>query len=242
MTHSIEVSFSPALFPFRKTEGKQIIVVIDVLRFTTSLVAAFDSGVEAVIPVGSLEEARELKQHGYLVAAERDGLKLDFADFGNSATDFLNPGVKGKTIAYSTTNGTTAMVMAAESGTVVSAAFTNLIALSEWLKTQETNIVILCSGWKNLFSIEDTLCAGALATRLTEMHSHTTTCDSAIAAMDYWRLAKNNPEEYIAKASHHQRLVKLGVDPMLLYTLQTGISASIPVFENGRITDKRPRP
>jgi len=239
MSHTIEVSFSPALFPFRKTEGKQIIVVIDVLRFTTSLIAAFDHGVEAVIPVGSLEEAREMKQQGYLVAAERDGLRLDFADFGNSVTDFINPAIKGKTIAYSTTNGTTAMVMAAESGTVVAAAFSNLDALSEWLYPKDANIVILCSGWKNLFSIEDTLCAGACATLLTENYKLTTTCDSALAAMDYWRLAKDNPETYILKASHHQRLLNLGVDPMLSYTLQTGISLSVPVFENGRITDQR---
>lgn len=239
MSHSIEVCFSPALFPFRKTEGKQVIVVIDVLRFTTALIAAFDNGVCAVIPVGTLEEARALKQQGYLVAAERDGLMLDFADLGNSVTDFLNPGIKGKTIVYSTTNGTTAMVMAAESGTVAVAAFANLWALSEWLYAQDANIVILCSGWKNLFSIEDTLCAGALADQLTENYKLTTTCDSAIAAMDYWRLAKNDLEAYVLKASHHQRLLNLGVDPMLTYTLKTGISSAVPVFENGRITDKR---
>lgn len=238
MSKTIEVSLSPALYPFRTTSGKHITVVIDVLRFTTSVCAAFDNGVEAVIPVASLEAAKAYKQKDYLIAAERDGQKLDFADLGNSAFDYMVPGVKGKTVAYSTTNGTQAVVIAAENSPVAIGAFTNLKVLAKWLIQQETDIVILCSGWKNLFSIEDTLCAGALADILSETEDFIINCDAALSAIDLWKLAENDLAAFIDKSSHRKRLHDLGVDEVIPYSLQIGISNSVPVFENGQITNR----
>jgi 2-phosphosulfolactate phosphatase len=240
MSKSIEVSLSPLLYPFRTTVGKHITVVIDVLRFTTSVCAAFDNGVEAVIPVASLEAAKAFKQKGYLIAAERDGQKLDFADLGNSAFDYMNPDVKGKTIAYSTTNGTQAVLMAAENSMAAIGSFTNLEMLAKWLIEQETDIVILCSGWKNLFSIEDTLCAGALASILSETGDFIISCDAALSATDLWKLAENNLAAFIEKSSHRKRLHDLGADDVIPYSLQIGISNSVPVYENGRITNRAP--
>ncbi len=237
MPLTLEVSLSPALYPFRTTTGKHITAVIDVLRFTTSVISAFDNGVEAVIPVASLSEAEEMKQKGYLVAAERDGLKLPFADLGNSATDFMTPEIKGKTIAYSTTNGTVAMGLASLNGRVVATAFTNLISVTEWLANQQSNVVILCSGWKNLPSIEDTLCAGALVELLTQKNDFTVNCDSAKMALEYWALTKNNLRATIENTSHYKRLIRLGVDPLLSIALQIGSSDSVPVYEFGRMSN-----
>jgi 2-phosphosulfolactate phosphatase len=239
MPLNIEVILSPALYPYRTTTGSHITVVIDVLRFTTSLISAFDNGVKAVIPVSSLAEAEDLKKQGYPVAAERDGLRLPFADYGNSASDFRTPEIRGKTLVYSTTNGTVAMTMAAENGPVVAAAFTNLPAVAEWLNKLNENVVILCSGWKNLLSTEDTLCAGALVELLLAKGNFSAQCDSATMSLEYWRTSKPELERVIENASHFQRLLRLGVDPMPDYTINTGISESLPVFENGLITDQR---
>jgi 2-phosphosulfolactate phosphatase len=238
MSKTIEISLSPALFPFRTTTGKHTTVVIDVLRFTTSVCAAFDNGVKAVIPVASLEAAKAYKQNGYLIAAERDGQKLDFANLGNSAFDYMNPSVNGKTIAYSTTNGTQAVLMAADDSLVAIGAFTNLKILTKWLIQQETDILILCSGWKNLPSIEDTLCAGALATLLSESGNFTISCDATLSAMDLWNLAENNLAAFIEKSSHRKRLRDLGVDDVIPYSLQISISDSVPVYEHGKITNR----
>ena len=80
---NIEVCFSPALFAdFRNQEA--IAVIVDILRATSAIVTAFENGVDRIIPVGTLEEARAFKEKGFMVAAERDGLVRDFADFGNS--------------------------------------------------------------------------------------------------------------------------------------------------------------
>ena len=163
---SIEVILSPALFEHRITFDNYIVVVIDVLRATTAFCAAFDSGVKTLIPVSDLDELLEFKNIGYLTAAERDGKKVDFADFGNSPVVFLKSNLKGKKLAYSTTNGTKAVEMAKSSVNIAIASFANLHVISKWLTDQNKNIVILCSGWKNTFSLEDTLCAGALVESL----------------------------------------------------------------------------
>ncbi|MHC1774864.1 MAG: 2-phosphosulfolactate phosphatase [Lentimicrobium sp.] len=238
MLRTLEVSLSPALYPYRTTVGRHITVVNDVLRFTTSLVAAFNYGVKEVIPVATLAEAEDMKLKGYPIAAERDGLRLPFADFGNSAADFNTPAILGKTIAYSTTNGTVAMKLAAENGPVVAAAFTNLPAVAAWLETLDENVVILCSGWKNLISTEDTLCAGALVELLAESGKYSIGCDSALMARAFWKKSKPELRNIIINSSHYHRLLGLGVDPLPDYTLSTGISEALPVFENGRIINK----
>ncbi|MBL7903947.1 MAG: 2-phosphosulfolactate phosphatase [Bacteroidales bacterium] len=238
MNATLEICLSPALYPFRTTRGRHITVVIDILRFTTSVVSAFDHGVKAVIPVESLEKAETLKKAGFPVAAERDGLRLPFADYGNSAADFRNPEIAGKTLVYSTTNGTVAMKMAAADGPVVATAFTNLPAVAQWLGMMGQPVVILCSAWKNLPGIEDTLCAGALAALLNEKHGFLTSCDSATMAVSLWKQSHERLREVVENASHHHRLLKLGVDPMLDYTLKIGISPSIPVFENEKLENR----
>jgi len=242
MARTLEVSCSPALYPYRNLRGKHITVVIDILRFTTSLIAAFENRVAAVIPVASLSEAENLSRQGYPVAAERDGLRLPFADFGNSAADFNTDAVRGKTLVYSTTNGTGAMVMAAENGKVAAAAFANLPALANWLNQQNENVVILCSGWKNLFSTEDALCAGALTGMLRNTGIWTLSGDEANLAMNLWNLHKDNLTEAITGTSHYRRLTGLGVDPLPDYTVQTGISDAIPLFSNGIITNINAKP
>ena len=83
-----------------------IVVIIDILRATSAICTAFDNGASSIIPVADIPEARNYKDRGYLVAAERDGFVLDFADFGNSPFNFTREKVAGKTIVYSTTNGT----------------------------------------------------------------------------------------------------------------------------------------
>ena len=238
MAQSLEVILSPALYAYRSTSGKHISVVIDILRFTTSLLSAFENGVDAVIPVSSLNEAENLKKQGFPVAAEREGLRLPFADYGNSAADFKTPDIKGKTLAYSTTNGTVAMTMASANGPVVAAAFANLPAVAEWLNMHNENVVILCSGWKNLFSFEDTLCAGALTTLLMQSGKYQKTGDEADLSISIWETNKGKLQETLINTSHYKRLIGLGVDPLPEYTVQIGTSRVIPVFENGVIENK----
>ena len=194
---SIEVCFSPKLYEFKLTKENFIVVIVDILRATTSICAAFDHGVEKIIPVGGVEQARLYKEKGYIVACERDGNVLDFADVGNSPSDFLDDHFKGQTIAYSTTNGTKAINLASDADEIVIGSFTNISALSDWLAEKGKNIVVLCAAWKNLFNLEDSLFAGALSEKIFGHRIFETHCDSVKASMDLWAIANKDLEGYL---------------------------------------------
>ncbi|MDO9257125.1 MAG: 2-phosphosulfolactate phosphatase [Bacteroidales bacterium] len=238
--NSIEVCLSPALFKYKTTTDNFIVVIIDVLRATTAFCAAFDSGAKSVIPVSGLEELLEYKNKGYLTAAERDGNKVDFADFGNSPTVFLNTDLNGKELAYSTTNGTQAVEIAKNSGNIAVAAFVNLKAMSEWIIGQQKNVVILCSGWKNTFSLEDTLCAGALVGILEQSGLFNPICDASGAALALWQSSKNDLQEVVKKANHYQRLVKLGQLVDLQHCFQINTSEAVPVWNGKAFLNRHP--
>jgi 2-phosphosulfolactate phosphatase len=228
---SIEVCLSPALYKFKTTHNNYIVVIVDVLRATTAFCAAFDSGVETLIPVSGLDELLDYKNKGYLTAAERDGKKVDFADFGNSPSVFLQNDLTGKNLAYSTTNGTQAVEMAKNSGILVAAAFTNLNAVCDWLVKQEKNIVILCSGWKNTFSLEDTLCAGALVEELEISGKYAHGCDAAFVSLNLWQKSKSELLEVVQEANHYQRLSEMGLIEDLKHCFSLNSSAAVPVYE-----------
>lgn len=233
--HTIEVCFSPALYPGAFTKPGYIAVVVDILRASTTICAAFEAGVEKIIPVPDLETALEYKNKGYLVAAEEDGIKPAFADFGNSAFEFMNSEVRGKTIVHCTTNGTKAISLIQNADSIAIGSFVNLTALSEWLVKQDKNIFILCSGWKNRFSLEDAFFAGALVEKLGSEKEYTIPCDSANAALVLWKSGRNDMLKFVDKALHRLRLKKLGLDNVLHYTFAPDSGRIIPVVSEGII-------
>ncbi len=227
----VEVCFSPGLFKDIVTKGDYIVVLVDVLRATTTICTAVANGVEAIIPVATHAEARQLKARGFLVASEKDGVQVDFADFGNSALSFTRDAIGGKTLVYCTTNGTRALEIAKSASGVAIGAFINISALTEWLAGQHKDVVVLCSGWKNKFCLEDTLFAGALTRRLLETGLFDTACDSANAATDLWSLAKDGVLGYIDKAAQRHRLKKLGLDDVIPYSFACDQVKVVPVFD-----------
>jgi 2-phosphosulfolactate phosphatase len=233
---NLETCFSPALYEPDLHAGS-IVVVIDILRATSAICAAFANGAKSIIPVETVDEAREYKSRGYLVAAERDGYVLDFADFGNSPFNFTRERVNGKTIVYSTTNGTGIIKMSSSAGRIVIGSFLNISSLTRWIITQEMNVVLFCAGWKNRFNLEDTICAGAMAEKLLTSSLYSTICDSTHAAMDLWSLAKKDVQGYIEKAAQRSRLGKKGLDDCIGFCLTADFTEKIPVINNGILVD-----
>ncbi len=232
--HSIEVCLSPALFEYHANIDS-IVVVVDTLRATSAICSAFANGAYKLIPVGTVEEAREMKNKGFMVAAERDGFVLDFADFGNSPFNFTPERVKDKTIVYSTTNGTRTIEMAAGCYMVVIGSFLNISSLSEWLVSRERNIILLCAGWKNKINIEDSFFAGALCTKLLGNSKFYTECDSAKICIDMWTMGKDNPLAYIDKAAQRKRLRDKDLDDCIPFCHEPDSTEVIPVFRDGEI-------
>lgn len=234
---SVEVCLSPALFPFKQRKERQITVVVDVFRATTSMVAAFDNGINEIIPVERVDEAHTFKQKGFEVAGERDGIKLEFADYGNSPLEFETRNIKGKSLVFTTTNGTRALILAAKESRVFIASFSNLKALSKHLIQESENVIILCAGWKNQFSLEDTLCAGALTKLLLESVIFRPAGDATQAALDLWRTSLHNLYEVLGNSAHAIRLRNLGQEHDISYCLKRDSSIAIPTFHNGKLID-----
>ena len=234
----VEVCFSPVVFD-RIFDPEAIIVVSDILRASSAICTAFAYGVKEIIPVPDLEQAQWYKEQGYIVAAERDGHVLDFADFGNSPYYFMEEWLQGKTIAYSTTNGTNAIQRAGEAHQAFISSFLNLTSTCDYLKNQDRKVIVLCAGWKKRFSLEDAVHAGAIVEQLLEDERFETDCDSAHAAMDLWEKAKPDLYQYILKAAQKKRLAKLGLDDVIEYCHTPDQSNVVPVFDptTNKITD-----
>ena len=232
---TLEVVFSPRLYEHKLTKENFVTVVVDILRATTSICAALDHGVKEIIPVSGVEEARKHKHNGQVVACERDGAILDFADIGNSASEFMRDELIGKTIVFSTTNGTKIINMAKDADQVVVGSFVNLSSLGVWLKQQDKNVVIFCAAWKNLFNLEDTVFAGALSELLMEGNHFETVCDSVKGAIDLWHKAKADLPDYLSKSSHRNRLKHLVSDEDFRYTTQIDSTEVIPILKENRL-------
>jgi 2-phosphosulfolactate phosphatase len=230
----LETCFSPAIYQ-KHADDENIVVVVDIFRATSAICTAFHNKVKKIIPVSTVEEARQKKLEGYLVASERDGYVLDFADFGNSPFNFTAEMVKGKEIIYSTTNGTRCIQMASHSKAVVIGSFLNLTALSEWLIQQQSPVLIFCASWKDRFSLEDAVFAGALAQKLLLSGSFFSACDAVTASIDLWQLAKNNLNEYMMKVAQKERLAVKGLDDCIEFCLSIDYTQVIPICKNGEL-------
>ena len=210
-------------------------MIVDILRATSAIVTAFENGVDRIIPVGTLEEARAFKEKGFMVAAERDGLVRDFADFGNSPYNFTRERVAGKQIVYSTTNGTQAIHVAKDCHQVLIGAYLNFTSLKDWIIKQQRDVIFLCAGWKNKFNLEDTLFAGALGGELISSGEFETICDSTKASIDLYGQASNDLVKYIDKVAQRTRLRKNKLDDVIPYCHTFDLTRVIPILRNNHL-------
>lgn len=228
----IEVSLTPALYPFRTITHHHTTVAVDVLRATTAICAAFQAGCSIIVPLDSLDGLLRYRDLGFSLAAERNGRKVGDAEYGNSPTEYLRNDMTDVRLAYSTTNGTVSILCASDAALTLVGAFSNLSALSKKLVTDGRDTVVLCSGWKNDFCIEDTLFAGALIDK-----SGAEPCgDAAAMALALWSAAKADPYAYCAKASHVKRLQGLGVTDDIPFSFRIDTCLVVPVLSNGKLT------
>ena len=232
----LETCFSPALYEPNEYKNS-IVVIIDILRASSAICTAFANGAVAIIPVADVSKAKDYKARGYLVAAERDGYVLDFADFGNSPFNFTKEKVDRKTIVYSTTNCTGIIDLASSAYMTVIGSFLNFGAITNWLIKQERNVLLFCAGWKKKFNIEDTVCAGAIAEKLMTNNLYSTICDSTLAAIDLWSLARPDLPGYIEKAAQRSRLRDKKLDDCIEFCLIFDSTDKIPVMKNGILVD-----
>lgn len=209
MKPNLEVILTPALLPLYDLQ-KKVVVVIDILRATTSICVAFETGVNKIIPVSTPEECIKFREQNFLCAAERNAIKVEGFDMGNSPFEFLNPETKNRNIAFTTTNGTKAIKLSQQFGAsqIVVGSFLNLSFLCDWLiQQQQQDVVLLCAGWKDKINLEDTLFAGAVIKKIKQYFEMD--CDSGLMAESLFLLSENDLENVVRQSSHAKRFQKL---------------------------------
>jgi 2-phosphosulfolactate phosphatase len=233
--YRVEVCFMPQQYPLY-AQDMGIVVVIDVLRATSAMVAAFENGIDRIIPVATIEEAQQyIGRPGYIAAAERNGEVVQGFAYGNSPLAYVDQDLRGKTIVMTTTNGTKAINLAKDARTLVIGSFLNLSALSEWLVEQNENILLLCSGWKDKFNLEDSAFAGAVMDRLLKSGKFGVEEDSSIAAKYMYMAARDNFLSLMKAAPRRRRIQQLKLLPDVKYCLTPDQSRVIPVLRNGEL-------
>jgi 2-phosphosulfolactate phosphatase len=243
--YRVEVCFVPGQYHLL-SHDMGIVVVIDVLRATSAMVAAFENGVDRIIPVSTVEEASQyLGRPGFIAAAERNGEVVEGFTYGNSPLAYVGQDLRGKTIVMTTTNGTKAINMAKDAPRLVIGSFLNLSALSEWLMQQNENILLFCSGWKDKFNLEDSIFAGAVMDRLLASGKFGVEEDSSIAAQYMFHAARDNFMGILKAAPRRRRIQQLKLLSDVKYCLTPDQSRVIPVLRDGelvRMTTEVPVP
>lgn len=233
---NLQVCMSPALFGLY-ADRKSIVVVVDVLRATSTMCIAFEKGIEKMIPVSTVEEALEYRVSNpeYILAAERNGAPVKGFDFGNSPQSYLDQDMSGKTVVMTTTNGTKSISIAKKDHEVVIGSLLNLDAISKWLIKQDRDVLIFCAGWKDKFNLEDTLFAGALAQNLVESDLYDNSCDATQAAQILWEKGKHDSFTFLDNSSHRKRLTKLNIDSDIHFCLKANQTTKIPVLKGNTL-------
>jgi 2-phosphosulfolactate phosphatase len=219
---------SPALYPlYHRAEA--VVVVVDIYRATTTITAAFESGARSIRPVATVEEAQAYKAEGFLVGAERNVRRCDFADFGNSPFDYTPEKVKGKELVFTTTNGTKAIRCAEKAYRILIGAFINLQAVADYCVREKRDVVVLCSGWEDKINTEDTLFGGALVDIL-QSHGYQPAGDAATIARSLWQKAQSDLPGMIEQTEHIKRLKANNLDKDAAYCLILNQSNIVPIF------------
>jgi 2-phosphosulfolactate phosphatase len=232
----VDVCFTPELLHLYQLEGR-IVVVVDILRATSTIVTALQHGAKSVIPVEKLEVCKAYKEKGYIIAAERDGVTADGFDLGNSPFSYMDKAIMDKTIALTTTNGTLAIEKSKSADQIIIGAFINKKAVAEYLLEQKKDVLVVCAGWKGKFNLEDTLFAGALATYLKD--DFILENDSVLASMWLHKQTSVNIKQYLLQSSHVQRLNNLNIQDDFEFCLQKNIYPNVPILnENGELVNK----
>ena len=223
----------------------QTAVVIDVLRATTVITTALDNGAHEVIPMKTVEEAQSLYAtcDNALRGGERNALKIEGFDLGNSPLEYKKKTVEGRTLILTTTNGTNAINNVQNANEVVLVCFRNAEAVAEhivglpYYDSPTFGVVIVCAGTEGRFSLDDGLCAGMLI-ELLKQKTKVETDDLGLLLNRFYNESKSNLFGALSGCYHLKRLFMLGFYDDIKFCLETNCVGTVPVVKDGKIVRK----
>ena len=231
----LHTALSPALLHLYDV-NHAVVVIIDVLRATSTIATALHNGAKCVIPVDSVAKCIELgRQIDGITAGERDGMVAEGLEHGNSPFEYPRPFIAGKTLVLTTK--LLHMALDRGAGQIITGAFSNLRSVCNYLIDQNLPVVLACAAWKDKVNIEDLLFSGAVIHQVKDHFS--INCDSSqIAETLYLEANANNDMFEFMKnknASHYHRLMGHGLEKDIRYCLTPDTAPVLPLYENGKL-------
>ena len=189
-------------------------LVIDVLRASTTIITAFANGCREIVPVGDPGDARRRAGAGQadtvLTAGERDGEPIPGFDLGNSPVEFGNARLGGKTVFFTTSNGTRTLLAARTAQAIGVAALVNVTAAASWAAGGGRDVAVLCAGSLGAPALEDLACAGLVVDRLLASVPAAVLSDSARDALATGRRYRDDVSRLKQDAPWARRLIAAG--------------------------------
>jgi 2-phosphosulfolactate phosphatase len=210
----VDVFFTPHHLDEMDLREKKV-VVIDVLRASTTIVAALSNGAKEIIPVATVEAAMKIvgNRDGEvtLLGGERHGKMIEGFHLGNSPSEYTEERVKNKSIVFTSTNGSQAFVKARYAKEMLVCGFVNISAVASALLLEEDDVTILCSGRDADFSLEDAVCAGMLLQKLIDAKGQSVTYgDTGAAALVLYKSQRRSLQAMLARTEHGKYLKAIG--------------------------------
>ena len=234
---SLYTCLSPALIDIYDLSNS-VVVIIDVLRATSTIATALYNGASCVIPVASVPRCIEIGEEvGGITAGERDGKVADGLTYGNSPFEYPRAFIEDKILVLTTTNGTKLLHMALDRGApeIITGSFPNLSAVCEYLLASGKDVLLGCSAWKDRVNLEDTLFAGAVINRIKD--HFTIHCDASKMAESIYLEAGEDRFGFMERrgATHYHRLMKYGLEKDIRYCLSADGANVLPIFKGDRL-------
>jgi 2-phosphosulfolactate phosphatase len=209
------------------------VLIVDVLRASTTMTAALAGGAAAIVPVPDAEEARRRRAAAggdVVLAGERRGNTIDGFDLGNSPVEFASAPLRGKTVIFTTSNGTRALLAARGAAAIGVAALVNLTAASAWALGADRDVSVICAGERGAPSLEDLVCAGLLVERMKAAEPGARLTPSAVEAARAARPYAKDVARLRTASSWARHLVRSGRGADVDACLAVDTTTIVPVY------------
>ncbi|MBP1989055.1 2-phosphosulfolactate phosphatase [Paenibacillus eucommiae] len=220
---------------------QRTVIVIDVLRATSTMITALDEGIRGIIPVETVLQAKELQKPGDILGGERMCRKIPGFDYGNSPLEYKNEAIRGKRLIMTTTNGTRGFHKAERAEFVLAGALLNGKSCALAAAEIKRDIVIICAGTQDVFALEDGLCAGQIVDALVLLlgEANASLNDLATAMRSTFLQLQANIPDVLLRCSNGKRLSKLGFRGDVEYCAQLNMTETVPLWRYGMMTSYR---
>ncbi len=239
---TLDLCFTPAELPAAGISGR-LVVIIDVLRATSTILEALSNGARVVCPAATPEEATSLAQRvgrqETLLGGERKGVRIDGFDLGNSPLEYTRDRVAGKLIAMTTTNGTEALISVSGARRVLLGSFLNLSAVADAMAEEEGDGVVVCAGRDGFFALEDAVCAGALVLALRDRVGAFAMNDAGTAASALAKPYRASPLPVLKASAGGKALLALGFESDVAFCATVDRLRIVPELRDRQISAPR---